>query len=348
MQCEIKLTDQGTGEGSLAGHRPGDLPTPDVTTFRYDPYNVEIPPGFVPPYRVNWETNEICNMECGFCFADYFEGAHSHEQQGIATIGMLTTEEAMAMMYQAAAMGSKQFLLGGGDPFIRQDMPELIEYASAAGLHVVVDTNGLILPRREGLYDRVAPLLHQLGLSLDGSSAEKHDSFRETKRSFDRVMQLIELSRGQAHKLKINTIVTAANMNDIPDMVALLAQYGDRLDRWSLDQFIPVNRGKKNEAVYRISDEDYLAVIGEVKARAAATGKFKDGVFGGALKSDKVGTVMMFGPQGIPYVMDGDEKRYTAKSIRTRPLVNLVGMAAGMTLDLQRMNSQRYSTDYYS
>lgn len=326
-----------------------ELPKPVVPSFKYDPYSVVIPAEFQAPYRVNFETNEICNMGCGFCFADYHEGVRAYEAMGIAAPGMLQTEEVAAMIYQAAQLapyGTRQILFGGGDPFIRQDTPELIEYAYAAGLHVVVDTNGLILPKRPGLYDRIAPLIHQLGLSLDGSTPEAHNSFRETTpHSFARVLELMDRSRGYAHKLKVNTIVTAANMHDIPDMVDLLAEYGDVLDRWSLDQFIPVNRGKENEARYRITDEQYLAVMQEVRRRAE--GKLKPEVFGGALKSQKVGTVMMFGPQGIPYVMDGDEKRHIPKSIRTRPLHRLVTMATEHTLNLQAMNGARYSSEYY-
>lgn len=336
-------------KGSVNKDRPNlqDLPQPKVN-FKYDPYNVALPDNFISPYRVNYETNEICNMDCGFCFADYHEGVHAHQLQGTnEPIGQLHTSEVMAMMYQAAAMGTTQFLLGGGDPFIRKDTPELIEYGYAAGLQIVVDTNGLILAKREGLFERIAPLIHQLGLSLDGSTAETHNSFRETTPySFERVMKLIELSRDKSYKLKINTIVTSANAHDIPNMVQTLAPYADVLDRWSLDQFIPVNRGKQNENKYTISDDEYFQVLNEVKQKADNI--FNEHIFGGALKSQKAGTVMMFGPQGIPYVTAADKKRYIMKGIRTRPLHQLVTMAQTLDLDLKRMNNQRFSVNYYS
>ncbi|MFA9288397.1 MAG: radical SAM protein [Weeksellaceae bacterium] len=318
----------------------------DTLLFDYAPQAIEVPANFVPPYRVNYETNEVCNMPCGFCFADYHEGANVHESLGMPTHGKLGTAEVKSMMEQAAQLGTTQFLLGGGDPFIRRDMPDLIEYASALGLHVVVDTNGLILGKNEELFQRVAPHLHQLGLSLDGSSAEMHDGFRETRNSFERVMRLIEMSAGQAFKLKINTIVTAANMHDIPAMVELLAPHAGTIQRWSLDQFIPVNRGKQNEDKYRISDADYLATVQRVKEQIDE--RFANCTIGGGLKSAKAGTVMMFGPQGIPYVTTGDQKRYLPHSIRTRPLHQLVQVAEEMDLDLNGMNNERYSTGYYS
>ncbi len=318
-----------------------------IPKFQYDPYNVEVPPGMQAPFRVNLETNTICNMPCGFCFADYLEGPNAHEGKGLPTDReKLSTAEAKAMIFQAAQIGSTQFLLGGGDPFIRKDTPQLISYAHELGLQVVVDTNGLLLAQRPAVFEQVAPLLHQLGLSLDGSSAEAHDTFRETAHSFERVMRLIEWSRERDYKLKINTIVTAANMHDIPAMVQLLAPHADSIDRWSLDQFIPVNRGKQNKERYQISDADYLSVVNQV--HALTDGRFANCTIGGGLKSVKAGTVMMFGPQGIPYVTYGDEKHHLPVSIRKSPLYELVEMAEGMHLDLHRMNDERFAQDYYS
>ena len=158
-------------------------------------------------------------------------------------------------------------------------------------------------------------------------------------------MKLIEWSACQPYRLKINTVVTAANKNDIPDMVDTLALHARTVKRWSLDQFIPVNRGKLNERRYSISDGEYSEVVREVKARAA--GRFDEGVFGGSLKKAKEGTVMMFGPQGVPYVTAGDEKKYLFTSIRAKPLYKLVQEAQQLHLDLIAMNERRYAADYY-
>lgn len=318
----------------------------DRPRFTYDPSEIVIPDGFVAPFRVNYETNEICNMKCGFCFADYHEGETAHAVQHIPTLGQLNTPEVKAMMDQAAQMGTTQFLLGGGDPFIRSDMPELIEHAADTGLQVIVDTNGLILSRRKGLLQRVAPHIQQLGLSLDGSSPVTHDTFRDTHRSFEAVMDLIERSEGYGYKLKINTIVTAENAIDIPRMVEVLSPHADQIDRWSLDQFIPANRGELNQTRYLIDDKEYESVVEQVKI--LATGGLDNVVIAGGLKKDKAGTVMMFGPQGIPYIRPDDSARYVPGSIRTHPLYRLVQMAEENGLNLATMNKKRYGNSYYT
>ncbi len=318
---------------------------PDRAKFTYDHTKVELPTDFAAPFRINYETNEKCNMGCGFCFADYTEGATAHNLLGIPTLGQLNTAEVGGMIDQAAQMGTKQFLFGGGDPFMRPDMPDLIEHADETGLQVVVDTNGLILAKRRGLFERVAPRLHQLGLSLDGSSAETHDTFRDTQHSFSAVMNLIERSADQDYKLKVNTIVTAENAADIPRMVDVLAPHQSQINRWSLDQFIPFNRGEANQSRYEISDEEYLGVVGEVKSLASE--RFDADVIGGGLKSDKAGTVMLFGPQGIPYVIAGGKMHYVEGNIRTKPLSQLVERAQEKGLDLGAMNGRRYGGDIY-
>lgn len=301
--------------------------------------------GFVAPFRIGYETNETCNMECGFCFADYNEGATVHNSLGIPTLGQLNTTEVKGMLDQAAKIGVKQFLFGGGDPFIRSDMSSLIEHASDAGLQVVVDTNGLILSNRKGLLEKVAPRIHQLGLSLDGSSAQTHDAFRATRHSFDAAIDLIERSKDFNYKLKINTIVTAENAEDIPNMVDVLAPSCKQIDRWSLDQFIPFNRGELNQDRYLISNEAYTDVVEKVKALAIE--RFDASVIGGGLKENKAGTVMLFGPQGIPYVIADGQMRYVEGNIRTQSLSGLVKKAQDKGLDLEKMNKQRYGEAYY-
>lgn len=312
--------------------------------FTYDPRSIEIPVGFVAPYRVNVETGEKCNMPCGFCFADYTEGAQAHAEQGIPVLGPLNTAEIKGLADQARAIGTRQILFGGADPFIRPDMAELIEYADEIGLQVVVDTNAKLLSKRPGLYERVAPHLHQLGLSLDGSTTELHDGFRDTSHSFPAVLDLVERSRDYPHLVKINTIVTAANAGDIPAMVGTLAPYADRINRWSLDQFLSLNRGAQNEDKYAITDERYMDVMREVRRRAEGT--IPDHVFGGGLGSQKDGTVMMFGPQGIPYVTVGPKKTYLAGNIRTSPLPRLVQAAQDKQLQIGKMD-QRFAAAYY-
>jgi|GEM_PF-1082784 len=325
--------------------RLGITPPPDRARFTYDVRAVELPAGFIAPFRINYETNEICNMRCGFCFADYHEGETAHENLGISTFGQLNTAEVRGMMDQAAQMGTTQFLLGGGDPFIRSDMPDLIEHADGSGLQVLVDTNGLLLSRRAGLLERVAPHIHQLGLSLDGPTPIAHDTFRDTHSSFEAVMDLIQRSEEHGYKLKINTIVTAENAVDILQMVGILAPYAGQISRWSLDQFIPANRGKSNQDRYLISDKEYLDVVDSVKTRADE--KFNGVVIGGGLKKDKAGTVMLFGPQGIPYFRSDESEQYVPGNIRTHPLFTLVQMAEDKGLKVGAMNEVRYGDIYY-
>jgi len=319
----------------------------ELSNFKYDPFIVKPPMGFKAPYRINFETNETCNMSCGFCFGDFYEGVIIHKEAGIPVLGLLETAEIKAMIYQTAEMGASQFLFGGGDPFIRKDIIELIEYAYGTGLQIVVDTNALLIATRDDLFDRSAPYIHQLGLSIDGSTAENHDRFRQSRGSFDKVLKVMQVAREKNLRLKINTVITAQNTQDITAMVPLLAPYTDVIKRWSLDQFIPLNRGAQNRDAYFIEYEEYMRVIRQVKKLAHLDGRFNNEIWGGGLKRDKAGTVIIFGPQGIPYVTFNDQKYYVLSNIRTTPLFELIDEAVNLNLDIQKMNTLRYATSHY-
>ena len=179
-----------------------------------------------PVYRINYETANFCNMDCKFCFADFKEVLD--KQHVIDAIGfektskVLKTREVQAMLYQAFRSKVAQVLLGGGDPFMRKDTPTLIQFGNSLGLKMVVDTNALILGRNNALLNEVGPQMYQVGISLDGPTAEIHDVFRE-KKSFDKVISLIEKSSKFQYKLKINTVVTKENIDSLPRMVDTLA-----------------------------------------------------------------------------------------------------------------------------
>lgn len=80
-----------------------------------------------------------------------------------------------------------------------------------------------------------------LGLSLDGSTAERHDSIRGVPGTFDRTVQAI----GWAQELKmplVNTLAAAETAGDVPAIYELLKPFG--VSRRSLFFVISVGRGK--------------------------------------------------------------------------------------------------------
>jgi radical SAM protein with 4Fe4S-binding SPASM domain len=81
-----------------------------------------------------------------------------------------------------------------------------------------------------------------LGLSLDGSTADRHDSIRGVPGTFDRTIQAMRWAQELNLPLQVNTLACEETAADAPAIYELLKPLG--VARWSLFYLISVGRGK--------------------------------------------------------------------------------------------------------
>lgn len=204
------------------------------------------------PLNVYWEMTQACALACRHCRAEAVPTAHPEE---------LTTQEGTAFLRQILEFGDPlpQLILTGGDPLARKDLYELIDQARRMGIGVSITpaaTPALT-------YDVLARLqqhgVEGLGLSLDGSIAERHDSIRGVPGTFDRTMKAMQWAQQLGMPLQVNTLASQETALDIPDISALLRPLS--VSRWSLFFLISVGRGK---VLQPLSPEDGEQLMGWV------------------------------------------------------------------------------------
>ena len=105
-----------------------------------------------------------------------------------------------------------------------------------------------------------------LGLSLDGSTAERHDSIRGVRGTFDRTMQAIRWASELNMPVQINTLVAAETMDDLPEIYDLLKSTG--IARWSLSFLISVGRGKVLQPLSPAEGEHLMHWIHDTSRKA--------------------------------------------------------------------------------
>ncbi len=187
------------------------------------------------PLNVYWEITQACRLACRHCRAAAMPDPDPQE---------LTVDEGLAFLRQIADFGSPlpNLIITGGDPLLRHGLFTLIQEAERLGINVSITpaaTSALtysVLTRLK--FHHVAGL----GLSLDGSTAEKHDSIRGVPGTFDRTLQAIRWADQLELPLQINTLVSAETAPDLPAIYELLKDF--KLARWSLFFLISVGRGK--------------------------------------------------------------------------------------------------------
>ncbi|WP_254523533.1 TIGR04347 family pseudo-SAM/SPASM protein [Natrinema caseinilyticum] len=201
---------------------------------------------------VVWNTTRRCNLYCSHCYA----GAQSEPGSG-----EFTTAEGRTFLDQLAAYDVPVVLFSGGEPLVRDDLTELVAYASELGLRPVLSSNGTLLTRERAAALRDAGLQYA-GISVDGLP-ERNDRFRGSDGAFDAAVRGIENCLAVGLKTGLRYTITEANAPDLEGVVDLLVDRG--LDRFCFYHLDYGGRGaeiadadlsprEKRDAVERVAD----------------------------------------------------------------------------------------------
>jgi radical SAM protein with 4Fe4S-binding SPASM domain len=138
----------------------------------------------------------------------------------------------------------------------RPDLYEIIEYAKDRGLRVVMATCGYMLD--DGSMARLKKAgVSALSFSIDGSSAESHDKFRQSEGSFDAAIRAAAIARKAKMPFQINTTISKINAGEIMGIVELVKRLGART--FNPFMLVPTGRGKDiDDAVLDPVQYEYL------------------------------------------------------------------------------------------
>jgi radical SAM protein len=214
------------------------------------------------PLNIYWETTQACALACRHCRAEAVPTPHPME---------LSFEEGVAFLRQIPDFGNPlpQLILTGGDPLARPDLYELIDEARQLGIGISITPAASSAFTREVLVRLKEHGVEGLGLSLDGSTAERHDSIRGVPGTFDRTVQAMRWAQELDMPLQVNTLVAAETADDAPAIYELLKPLG--LARWSLFFLISVGRGKVLQPLTPEQGEKLMGWIFETSRASAFT-----------------------------------------------------------------------------
>lgn len=204
------------------------------------------------PLNVYWEMTQACALACRHCRAEAQPDPDPLE---------LTFEEGKAFLRQMLDFGDPlpQLILTGGDPLTRPDLYDLIDEAHRLGIGVSITPAATPALTREVLARLKQHHVEGLGLSLDGSTAARHDAIRGVAGTFERTMQAVRWAQELEIPLQVNTLVAAETAEDIPAVYEVLKPYA--VSRWSLFFLIAVGRGKVLQPLSPVEAEKLMGWI---------------------------------------------------------------------------------------
>lgn len=188
------------------------------------------------PMLVYWEMTQACGLACQHCRAEAMSEPNPFE---------LNTAESKAFLDQLLGFGDPlpHLILTGGDPLRRRDIFSLIDYARALGVEVSITPSATPELTNEAIDRLQEHGIQSLGLSLDGSSASKHDVIRGIPGTFHRTIRAARHAGEIGLPIQVNTLVSEETADDLPAICERLCTNFPVM-RWSLFFLISVGRGK--------------------------------------------------------------------------------------------------------
>ena len=257
------------------------------------------------PMIVIWEVTQACDLACYHCRAS---------AQPLRNNMELTTTQGRRLLDEVAAMGAPIFVLTGGDPLKRPDIYDLVEYATSKGVRAALTPSATPLLTQAAIAELKKRGLARLAISLDGPTAEIHDSFRGVAGSYQRTMDGVRWAREAKLPVQINTTVTRRNHKDLDTFVPLLEKMGVVL--WSVFFLVPTGRGKQDDLLSAEECEQVFETLYKISRRVKFHIKTTEGQhyrrfllqkFAQERQEQRPGSgqQQLRTPSGVAYALDG-------------------------------------------
>lgn len=170
------------------------------------------------PYFAHLALTHRCNLQCSFC--------HIQETKfrELDTDGMLRVVDRLDEIGVAVISIS-----GGGEPLIRPDFAEIIDYASFKGIYTKITSNGT-MPRRR--YEQLLrSRVDEIGISLDGVRRDNLPFSHEGPPILE-TLRFLNDNLPNGKKLTINVTVTEENREEVDEIVAHCGREYPRARVW--------------------------------------------------------------------------------------------------------------------
>lgn len=184
--------------------------------------------------------SNTCNLRCRHCWITPGFG------DGKDTPGDFVDLKALRQaVVEAKPLGLCSVKLTGGEPMLHPRFMEIADMLTTEGMHMDMETNGTLMTAEKARHLKEKTNVRFISVSLDGSDARTHDSFRGVPGSFDATLRGLDYLVGAGYKnCQVIMSVHRGNRPQVEEVVALAAAHGANSVK-----FNPVTRTGRAEAM---------------------------------------------------------------------------------------------------
>ncbi|MCL5106032.1 MAG: radical SAM protein, partial [Candidatus Marsarchaeota archaeon] len=199
--------------------------------------------------NAEFELTHSCNLQCIHCYSKL----HASSE--------LPTEKIKQIINELNENKIKEVHLNGGEPLMRKDLPDIIEYSGKIGMRTVLETNAVLLARPE-LFKNIKNLV--IRASVDGPE-KIHNRIRAPRGSINAFrisMTNLAAAKNAGIPVQVTCSINNINHNSVYEMVAQINKYG--IEHIRLRLTLPVGFAADNWGVLGgLTNEDLIRLKAE-------------------------------------------------------------------------------------
>ncbi len=174
--------------------------------------------GLSAPICLTWELTYACNLACVHCLSS--SGRRDPRE--------LSTSECFVVVDELQRLGVFYVNLGGGEPMLRKDFFEILEYSISHDVGVKFSTNGTYIDAASAA--RLAAMDYlDIQVSIDGATAHVNDPVRGAGSHRAALAAMGHLADADFGPFKISIVATRRNIDQLDEFKALADDHGAQL-----------------------------------------------------------------------------------------------------------------------
>ena len=174
--------------------------------------------GLDAPICLTWELTYACNLSCVHCLSS--SGRRDPRELG--------TDECKAVIDTLERMQVFYVNIGGGEPTVRPDFWELVDYATQHRVGVKFSTNGVKIDAAAARMLAASDYV-DVQISLDGATAEVNDAVRGRGSYATAMRAMRNLADAGFRGFKLSVVMTRQNIGQLDEFKAIADRFGAQL-----------------------------------------------------------------------------------------------------------------------
>ena len=187
------------------------------------------------------EVTSRCNARCEHCGSSC---GYEKPKNEVSKEKLMETLKEISEHYNA-----RDILLNvtGGEPFLRKDLFEIMDYAVSLGFNWGITSNGILIDE-ELVKKIVKSKMSTISISIDGLK-ETHEAFRKVPGAWEKIIKGIKLmlKEPSIKCVQVTTVANKKNMHELEELYKVVQELGVKY--WRVVNCDPIGRAKNNDDI---------------------------------------------------------------------------------------------------